>query len=164
MTFLNGLDALLSLSSSVDSSECMQSIQQVQDNLQKQFLLNEGCCISKPTKLQMGMEFRYLSDIIKSFGDLGIDEIDITNQSNQFQGDLRYGHLSWAHLENRILNDYDRLPDQIGLSPTLMATHVNSEFIEDLNKDHLSTFVDDCYISASPYSEEVEAWRSYEEE
>jgi len=91
--------------------------------------------------------------------DLGIDEIDITNQSNQFQGDLRYGHLSWAHLENRILNDYDRLPDKIDPSPTLMVTHVDSEFIEDLNKDHLSTFVDDCYISASPYSEEVEAWR-----
>lgn len=90
--------------------------------------------------------------------ELGIDEIDITNQSNQFQGDLRYGSLSWVHLKDRIVNDYNRTSCQIITSPTLMVTHANSEFIEDL-KEQPPTFVDDCYISASPYSEEVEAWR-----
>jgi len=91
--------------------------------------------------------------------ELGIDEIDITNQSNQFQGALRYGHLSWVHLKDRIVNDYNRTSCRIITSPTLMVTHVNSEFIEDL-KEQPPTFVDDCYISASPYSEEVEVWHS----
>lgn len=72
MTFLSELDTLLSLSSSVESSEYLQSIQQMQDNLQKQSLLNEGCCISKPNTFQMGVNYKYLSDIIKSFGDLGV--------------------------------------------------------------------------------------------
>ena len=91
--------------------------------------------------------------------ELGINEVDITNQSNQFQGDLRYGHLSWVHLKDRIIDDHGGLLYHINLSPTLMITHANSKFMEDL-KDHPPTFVDDCYISASPYSEEVEVWHS----
>jgi len=74
MTFLNGLELLSKLQPDVSlagGDEYIQSIQQLQDTLQNR-LLNEGCCINKPNKIQMGTNFRYLSDIIKSFGDLGV--------------------------------------------------------------------------------------------
>lgn len=44
-----------------------QSMQQLLDEL-----ATEGCCISKPNTFQMGVNYKYLSDIIKSFGDLGV--------------------------------------------------------------------------------------------
>lgn len=50
----------------------MQSIQQLQDTLQNR-LLNEGCCINKVNpNFYSPNGIRYLSDIIRIFGDLGV--------------------------------------------------------------------------------------------
>lgn len=97
--------------------------------------------------------------------ELGINETDITNQSNQFQGDLRYGEFNWPFLINRINDDYNRSHQfvQFNIDKTLMVTHCDITKSNQLNyilcADSLSRF-DDCYISASPYSEEVEVWHS----
>lgn len=75
MTFLNGLELLSKLQPDVSlagGDEYMHSIQQLQDTLQNR-LLNEGCCISKPSYVNYTPnDIRYLSDIIRIFGDLGI--------------------------------------------------------------------------------------------
>ena len=91
--------------------------------------------------------------------DLGINEIDITNQSNKFQGDLRYAYYNWDRLMNRVDQDYYMIDERSrkNIDKSLMITHYDPEsFIMDT--DRLTRF-DDCYISASPYSEEVEVWR-----
>lgn len=91
--------------------------------------------------------------------ELGINETDITNQSNQFQGDLRYGEFNWPFLINRINDDYNRFNQsvQFDIDKTLMITHYNSAKRFTMSSDEIARF-DDCYISASPYSEEVEVW------
>lgn len=92
--------------------------------------------------------------------DLGLNEIDITNQSNKFQGDLRYGYFDWNPIYRRIDDDYGmtRQSVQFDIDKTLMITHYNPEqFIIDTDK--LTRF-DDCYVSSSRYSEEVEVWHS----
>ena len=94
---------------------------------------------------------------------LGLNEIDITNQSNKFQGDLRYGYFDWNSIYRRIDDDYGTTRQsvlQFDIDKTLMITHYDPEqFIMDTDK--LTRF-DDCYVSSSRYSEEVEVWHSYE--
>ena len=91
---------------------------------------------------------------------LGLNEIDITNQSNKFQGDLRYGYFDWNPIYRRIDDDYGttRQSVQFDIDKTLMITHYDpTDFIMDTDK--LTRF-DDCYVSSSRYSEEVEVWHS----
>ena len=64
--YLNGL---------YDGGSYQQSIQQLQDKL-----ATEGCCISKPNTFQMGINYKYLSDIIKTFGDLGVRSLAATQE------------------------------------------------------------------------------------
>lgn len=92
--------------------------------------------------------------------DLGIDEIDITNQSNKFQGDLRYAYFNWDRLMNSVDQDYYAIDEKCrkNIDKTLLITHYDSEqFIMDT--DTITRF-DDCYVSSSRYSEEVEVWHS----
>ena len=94
---------------------------------------------------------------------LGINYQDLTNQSNQFQGKLRYAPLIWKELYMRISQDLNQLaikqhfPDT---ERTIMVTHVSDD--GQLDPKEIVKF-DDCYVSKSPYSEEVEVWHSYEE-
>lgn len=92
--------------------------------------------------------------------DLFLKDIDITNQSNKFQGDLRYGHFNSEIVYGRINQDYGstRQTVQFDIDKTIMVTHYNPKLyiLERID----STKFDDCYISASPYSEEVEVWHS----
>lgn len=75
MTFLNDLQLLSTLASDASlagSEEYTNSIQQLQDTLQNR-LLNEGCCMSKPSYINYTPnDIRHLSDIIRIFGDLGV--------------------------------------------------------------------------------------------
>ena len=52
-----------------------QTIQQLLDETKA-----EGCCISKPNTFQMGKDYKYLSDIIKCFGDLGVRSLAATQE------------------------------------------------------------------------------------
>lgn len=95
--------------------------------------------------------------------DLGINEIDITNQSNKFQGDLRYAYFNWDRLMNSVDQDYYMIDERSrkNIDKSLMITHYDPEsFIMDT--DRLTRF-DDCYVLSSRYSEEVEVWHPYEE-
>lgn len=92
--------------------------------------------------------------------DLGINEIDITNQSNKFQGDLRYAYFNWDRLMNSVDQDYYMIDERSrkNINKSLMITHYDPEsFIMDT--DRLTRF-DDCYVSSSRYSEEVEVLHS----
>lgn len=92
--------------------------------------------------------------------DLGINEIDITNQSNKFQGNLRYAYFNWDRLMNSVDQDYYAIDEKSrkNIDKSLMITHYDpTDFIMDTDK--LTRF-DDCYVSSSRYSEEVEVWHS----
>ena len=76
--YLDTINSLLNLG----TIEYQPSIQQLQDKL-----ATEGCCISKlntfqskPNTFQMGNDYRYLSDIIKFFGDLGVRSLVATQE------------------------------------------------------------------------------------
>ena len=57
----------------------LQAIQHLQDEIPKQ-TLNDVCCTSKPIKHYTANDIRYLSDIIKIFGDLGIGTLQEEHQ------------------------------------------------------------------------------------
>lgn len=87
--------------------------------------------------------------------DLGIKYTDITNQSNQFQGDLRYAPFNDSDFKKRVFRDYRNASDILKTNDILKSiflTHVQDNFypntfpIEDFNK---------IYISKSPYLEDV---------
>lgn len=95
--------------------------------------------------------------------ELGLNEIDITNQFNKFQGDLRYAYFNWNRLMNSVDQDYYAIDEKRrkNIDKTLMITHYDSKrFIIDTDK---ITRFDDCYVSSSRYSEEVEARHTYDE-
>lgn len=76
--------------------EYQQRMQQLQNKI-----TTEGCCISKPNVFQMGADYRYLSDIIKSFGDLGIQSLTENHE---------YGCISTLTIET---NMYAKRPENI---------------------------------------------------
>lgn len=89
--------------------------------------------------------------------DLGINYIDITNQSNQFQGDLRYAPFNDFDFRKRVFRDYCNASDVLktnDIQKSIFLTHVQDNFypntfpIEDFHK---------IYISKSPYSEDVKS-------
>lgn len=92
--------------------------------------------------------------------DLGDISIDLTNQPNKFQGELRYAYFNWQDLLYRINEDFRRFTVLYSseVVKTLMITHYDSKRF-DFDASNAVKF-NDCYISSSPYSEEVEVWQS----
>lgn len=88
--------------------------------------------------------------------ELGIDEIDITNQPNKFQGALRYARLYEHDLLKRIDKDYSNskaISMAASITKSLMITHANSKRF--LLSPNGSMKFNNVYESKTPYSEAV---------
>lgn len=88
--------------------------------------------------------------------ELEIDEIDITNQPNKFQGTLRYARLYEHDLLKRIDKDYSNsqaISMTTSITKSLMITHANSKRFS-LSPNAVLKF-DNIYETKTPYSKDM---------
>lgn len=88
--------------------------------------------------------------------ELEIDEIDITNQPNKFQGTLRYARLYEHDLLKRIDKDYSNsqaISTSASITKSLMITHADTKRFS-LSVNGTMKF-SNIYESKTPYSEDI---------
>ncbi len=80
----------------------------------------------------------------KLFGNI----LDITNMSNEFQGDLRYGKFDFAEFHNRIVKDNKEFAEilKCPFETSIMFTHVN-ESTECFTRDTMKSLVSNTNLA-----------------
>lgn len=84
---------------------------------------------------------------------------DETNQPNEFQGTLRYGHLDTKEMMTRIQGDRMKAIDTVGhITTSLMVTHHNYYTGFDIDNPALSVF-DKVYLSDTKFAKDIVIYR-----